>query len=87
MPFPWWRTVSPPTPSPLEQIDPAAVLSELAGDGEDLPVSETCVNLVTVDVAEYAWRHFEKSVKKTLSIPAWLNEAALRGNAHFFQIP
>ena len=32
-------------------------------------------NLVAVDVADYAKRHFEKSVKKTLTIPQWMNEA------------
>ena len=30
--------------------------------------------------------HFEKSVKKTLSIPAWLNAAALEKNINFSQV-
>lgn len=44
------------------------------------------VNLVTVDVTEYAKIHFEKSVKKTLTIPAWLNTAALEQGINFSQV-
>lgn len=60
-------------------------LTEIA---EELEVSpdEGFVNIVTVDVAEYAKTHFEKSVKKTLTIPAWLNKAALEQNINFSQV-
>lgn len=75
-----------PSPSPLDQVNPAAVLAGLADDGEDIAAYETFVNLITVDVEEYARQHFEKSVKKTLSIPAWLNEAALKEHLNFSQI-
>ncbi|NCE66066.1 HicB family protein [Pseudoflavonifractor sp. 524-17] len=75
-----------PVPSPLDQIDPAAVLADLRDEGEEAFAYDTFVNLITVDVEEYAKRHFEKSVKKTLSIPAWLNEAALREHLNFSQI-
>lgn len=70
-----------PAASSMEQIDPAAI-------AEDLEVSseEMFVNIVTVDVAEYAKSHFEKSVKKTLTIPAWLNKAALERNINFSQV-
>ena len=44
------------------------------------------VNVITVDVEEYAKSHFEKSVKKTLTIPAWLNQAALAQNINFSQV-
>ena len=36
------------------------------------------VNLISVDVNKYAREHFDKSVKKTLSIPEWLNKEALK---------
>jgi len=75
-----------PVPSPLDQIDPAAVLADLRDEGEEAFAYDTFVSLITVDVEEYAKRHFEKSVKKTLSIPAWLNEAALREHLNFSQI-
>ena len=39
-----------------------------------------------VDVEEYAKTHFEKAVKKTLTIPAWLNTAALEQNINFSQV-
>ncbi len=44
------------------------------------------VNLVSVDVNEYAKSHFEKSVKKTLTIPAWLNVMAENANINFSQV-
>ncbi|MBO6259423.1 MAG: hypothetical protein J6N47_01200 [Lachnospiraceae bacterium] len=43
------------------------------------------VNMVSVDVAEYARTHFEKSVRKTLTIPAWLNIAAREKKINFSQ--
>lgn len=74
-----------PPPSQLNQVDPAAVLADLS-DEENPAAYETFVSLITVDVEEYAKRYFEKPVKKTLSIPAWLNEAALREHLNFSQI-
>ena len=44
------------------------------------------MNLVSVDVAEYAKKHFEKSVKKTLTIPAWLNDAAVAQGVNFSRV-
>ena len=41
--------------------------------------------MVSVDVAEYARDHFEKSVRKTLTIPAWLNTAAQERKINFSQ--
>ena len=75
----------PPSPSPINQIDPAKVLAELSDDG-DLDSCETFLSLITVDVEEYAKRHFEKSVQKTLNIPVWLNEAALENHLDFSQV-
>ena len=72
-----------PGPSMLSAIDPAAVAKELDPDS---PAGEAIVNMVAVDVAAYAKAHFEKSVKKTLTIPAWLNAAALERNINFSQV-
>lgn len=71
-----------PAPSALTDVDPHAVLRDL-GIGDDAPCF---VNMVTVDVKAYAKEHFEKSVKKTLSIPAWLNDAAKAQNINFSQV-
>ena len=43
------------------------------------------MNMVSVDVEAYAKTHFEKSVRKTLTIPAWLNAAALEQGINFSQ--
>lgn len=67
-------------PSFIADIDAKKVAEDLEVD-----FSEAFVNMVTVDVAEYAKLHFEKSVKKTLTIPMWLNEAAVEHNINFSQ--
>lgn len=51
-----------------------------------MEAEEMFVNMVSVDVDVYAKEHFEKSVKKTLTIPAWLNKAALEQNINFSQV-
>ena len=66
-------------------------------DGEKIPaftpISEVkteeeaaLVNLICVNLDEYAKAYNDKAVKKTLSIPEWLNEAAIRENINFSQI-
>ncbi len=72
-----------PEPSNLSDIDPESVAKELDPDS---PMCEAFVNIVSVDVASYAKEHFEKSVKKTLTIPAWLNNAALEKGINFSQV-
>lgn len=72
-----------PTPSALADVDPVAVAIELDPDS---PVGECFVNMVSVDVAVYAKIYFEKPVKKTLTIPLWLNNAALAQNINFSQV-
>ena len=51
----------------------------------DADTTNAFVSMVSVDVAEYAKTHFEKSVRKTLTIPAWLNIAAQQKNINFSQ--
>lgn len=70
-----------PPPSLIQDID----IQEVADDPVD-KFEDAFVNIVAVDVEEYAKNHFEKSVKKTLSIPAWLNAAALERNINFSQV-
>ena len=69
-----------PEPSHLKDVDPVAVSKEL---DPEMPVGECIVNIISVDVAEYAKKHFERSIKKTLSIPAWLNDAAVAQGINF----
>lgn len=72
-----------PSPSDITSINPTNIAKEL---GFQYEVKETFLNMVSVDVIEYAKIHFEKSVKKTLTIPAWLNKAALEQNINFSQV-
>lgn len=69
-------------PSKLSDIDIEAIGKEL---DPDTPVDGSFVNMVSVDVEAYAKQHFEKSVKKTLTIPSWLNEEALALGINFSQ--
>lgn len=66
-----------PAPSAPDKINP---------DDEYEDYAEVFVNLVTVDVDEYARTHFEKSVKKTLTIPSWLNDLAVQNKINFSQV-
>lgn len=73
-----------------DEVPPASditsvTLAEVAHELE-LDSCEGFVNLVTVDVADYAKKHFERPVKKTLTIPAWLNDAAIAQNINFSQV-
>lgn len=70
-----------PTASSIDQINLAGMIRELEADSE-----EAFVNMITVDVDEYAKVHFERAVKKTLTIPAWLNKIALEQNINFSQV-
>lgn len=71
-----------PEPSRLSDVHADAVAKEL---DPDAPPCESFVNVISVDVDAYAKEHFEKSVKKTLSIPAWLNKAAVEQGINFSQ--
>ena len=70
-----------PDPSDISAIHPDVIAAEL-----DISSEDSFVNLISVDVASYAKEHFEKSVKKTLSIPKWLNTAALNQNINFSKV-
>ena len=66
-----------PEPSELNTIDVNEEYSDYA---------EAFVNIVSVDVEAYAKEHFTKAVKKTLTIPKWLNDAAIAKKLNFSKI-
>ena len=72
---------SVPPASSLQDIDIQKVMDEL-----EVTSDEAFVNIVTVDVEEYAKAHFTKSVRKNLTIPSWLNDAAMKQNINFSQV-
>lgn len=71
-------------------------ITTMEEEGEELPkasapdmvLTEEGSFLVVVefDLMEYRRRNCSRAVKKTLSIPEWLNEAAIRKNINFFQV-
>lgn len=71
-----------PVPSAVSSVDPRRIAQELEIDD----AVDAFVNLVSVDVQAYAKAHFERSVKKTLTIPEWLNNAALERGLNFSQV-
>ena len=56
-----------------------------ASDILELPENEI-ITLIVADTDEYRRRHDGRAVKKTLTIPAWLNTKAEEANAPFSQI-
>ena len=61
-----------PPPTPLDKVD---IHAEDA-DEEDRKMPRF-VNIVSVDVEAYAAQHFNKAVKRTVSLPQWLNSLAV----------
>ena len=63
---------------------------------EDLPVASSMAAfqietgdfscLIEFDLERYRRKHNNRAVKKTLSIPEWLNEAAVARNINFSQV-
>ena len=49
-------------------------------------VSDTFCIIVPFDLIAYQKKHNYKAIKKTLSIPEWLNEAATDMNVNFSQV-
>ena len=61
-----------PTPTPINKIE----------KDEDAAL----VNLICVNLDNYARAYNDKAVKKTLSIPAWLNTYAEANNINFSRV-
>lgn len=70
-------------------------LTTMEAGGEKLPdastpdkieVEDGFLVVIEFDMMEYRKKHCSKAVKKTLSIPAWLNEAATRAGINFSQV-
>lgn len=48
--------------------------------------NNTILAVIEFDMEAYKRKHCSKAVKKTLSIPEWLNQAALERNINFSQV-
>lgn len=53
---------------------------------DEVIISEGTLVVVEFDMLEYCKKHNSKAVKKTLSIPAWLNEEAIAIGVNFSQV-
>lgn len=57
-----------------------------ASSPDDVSPEDGFLVVVEFDMAEYRRKHCSRAVKKTLSIPEWLNEEAMRRNINFSQV-
>ena len=69
-----------PSPSSIKDINLKSVAKELDADARD-----AFVNLVSVEIDVYAEVLFEKSVRKSLTIPYWMNMIATQKGINFSQ--
>ena len=70
-----------PEPSKIDDIHPIDIANTIGFGGKD-----SFINLISVDLEDYAKTHFNKSVKKTLTIPEWLNREATKKNINFSKV-
>ena len=52
---------------------------------DEIEMDDGILVVIEFDLAEYRRKNCSRAVKKTLSIPEWLNEAAMRENINFSQ--
>lgn len=74
----------------------ALMLYHMEASKQDIPAPSTIdsvkhgsnsfVTYVMCDTLEYQKRNNKRAVKKTLSIPEWMNEAAIAANLNFSQL-
>ena len=57
-----------------------------ASEPEDINTEDGFLVVVQFDLAEYRRKHCSRAVKKTLSIPEWLNDAAVKSGVNFSQV-
>ena len=52
----------------------------------EIELTDGFLMIVEFDMLDYLKKHNNRAVKKTLTIPEWLNELALRQNINFSQV-
>lgn len=72
-----------PIPTKLNDINLTAILKDLEMESA---VDGAFINMVLVDMTEYAKHHSDKAVKKTLSIPMWLNTLCEEKSINFSKV-
>ncbi len=72
-----------PDLTPMNAIDVAAILKDFEIESAK---DSSFVNMVFVDMTEYAKQHSDKAIKKTLSIPMWLNTLCEERSINFSKV-
>ena len=70
-----------PAPTTIDKLD---IYCE--DDTDEERAVPRFANMVSVDVEAYAAKHFNKAVKKTLTIPQWLNDVAMARKVNFSKV-
>ena len=70
----------------VSTMEDAGEILPQASTPESIDAKDGILVIVEFNLAEYRRKHRSKAVKKTLSIPEWLNEAAMRENINFSQL-
>ena len=71
-----------PEPTPINAVDIHCEDDE----DDDYAEEDRFISMVSVDVEEYARTHFDKAVRKSLTIPKWLNDIALSRKVNFSKV-
>ncbi len=58
----------------------------VASQPDEIEAGDGFLVVIEFDMYEYKKKHNAKAIKKTLSIPAWLNEEAIQKGLNFSQI-
>lgn len=78
----WHKEKGKEIPKPTLDLNLIAVDEKT----EDDNYIEVVKQIITVDADEYAKKYFDKSVKKNLTIPKWLNDEAMELNVNFSKV-
>ena len=71
-----------PEPTPINAVDIHCEDDE----DDDYAEEDRFISMVSVDVEEYARTHFDKAVRKSLTIPKWLNDIAVSRKVNFSKV-
>ena len=77
----WCKEQNQEIPKPTLDLNLVEVDEKTEGD-----YVEAIKQIVTVDADDYAKKHFDKSVKKNLTIPKWMNDEALELGINFSKV-
>ena len=68
------------------EIDAGRPIPEATSRENVNEIENGFINILSLDLDEYRRKKGDKAVKKTLTIPAWLNDAAVTAGVNFSQV-